>query len=315
MRLRLRPTAVLFAAAAATSAVLALAAGTASAATPPAADALLTRSAAALQKATTFHLDLEAHSTARGDGTLSAAALRKAVQPVDISAHGDLSPTAISVAGKLGTGTQNLAGELRTSGNEVYVNFLGTWYGTRDAKSSSKGSGVSMNLDPKQLSAALAELLGNGLDATAKEGPELDGTETWSVTGEFEGPALVKALKKAGLAVTAKDATSLAGHTRVTVLVGRDDDLPRRLTLVSTLAGSDLTSAKSTTGNLVPLPAAGTKGLKSVSVTVAVDLSKFGQKAPFARPATFKPLEAMFDALLGGLDGLGGGSHSTAKTV
>ena len=313
MRFRLRPTAVL--AAAATSAVLALAAGTASAATPPAADALLTRSAAALQKATTFHLDLEAHSTARGDGTLSAAALRKAVQPVDISAHGDLSPTAISIAGKLGAGAQSLAGELRLSGNEVYVNFLGTWYGSKDAKSSSKSNGLTVNLDPKQLSTALAQLLGNGLDATAKEGPELDGTATWSVTGEFEGPALVKALKKAGLAVTAKDATSLAGQTSVTVLVGRDDDLPRRLTLVSTLAGADLTSAKSTTGGLVPLPAAGTKGLKSVSVTVAVELSKFGQKAPFARPATFKPLEAMFDALLGGLGGLGGGSPSTAKTV
>jgi hypothetical protein len=309
MRMRLHLSAAV--AAASALAALALVAGSAAAATPPAADQLLARSATALQKATSFHLDLEAHTTAKSDGSLTAAKLNKLVQPVDITAHGDLSPGAIAIAGKMGAGPQTLAAELRASGNELYINFLGTWYGTKDAKSSSsKGNGLTLNTNPKQLSAALAQLLGNGLDATAKEGPELDGVSTWSVTGTFEGAQLAKALKQAGLAVATKDVNSLAGITAVTVLIGRDDSLPRRLSLTSTLAGADLSKAKSTTGGLVPLPSSGTKGLKSVTVSLVVDLAKFGQKPAFERPASFKPIEAMFDALLGGL----GGSGSSAGT-
>lgn len=302
----------LFPAALAAAALAALVplATTAAPAAPPTADALLARSATALQKATSMHVELEAHTTAKGDGTLTPAQLKKAAQAVDISARGDLSPTVMSIAGKMGGGGQSLAAELRANGKELYINFLGTWYGTRN--STSKGdSGLTMTTSPKELSGTLGDLMRNGIEATVADGPEVDGVATWKVSGSFDGKQLQKALKATGAASTVnpRDVDRLAGTTDVTVLIGKADELPRRIDIVSTLSGADLTSAKSTTQGLVPLPAAGTKGLKSMTVTMAVALSKFGEKVAFARPAAFKPLESMFEALLGGA--LGGGSGAT----
>lgn len=274
----------------------------------PKADELLTRSAAALKQKDTLHLDLEAHTTTKTDGTLTAAQVRKLVQPVDISAHGDLSPKTIVLAAKLTAGGQALAGELRLSGTELYVNLFGSWYGTKDASAKGNG-GLSLNLKPKELTSSLGDLLGSGMQAKVTAGPEVDGVETWKVTGSFEGPALAKALKSTGATTNAKDVSRLAEKADVTILIGRDDDLPRRLEIVTTLSGPDLATASSTTQGLVPLPKSGTKGLKSVTVSIVVQLSKFGQKVAFERPAKFKPLEKMIDALLGGL----GGSSTTTK--
>lgn len=293
------------------AAALAALAPLAAAAAPPTADALLARSATALQKATSMHLDLEAHTTAKGDGTLTPAQLRKAAQAVDISARGDLSPTAITIAGKMGSSGQTLAAELRASGKELYINFLGTWYGTRNATSSGD-SGLTMTTSPKELTGVLADLMRNGIEAKVADGPVTDGVPTWKVSGSFDEKQLQKALKAtgAGTAVNPKDVDRLAGTTDVTVLIGKADELPRRIDISSTLSGADLTSARSTTQGLVPLPAAGTKGLKSMTVTMSVGLSKFGQKVAFTRPAAFKPLESMLEALLGGA--LGGGAAKTA---
>ena len=270
------------------------------AATPTAHD-LLTRSAAALNKKDTLHLDLEAHTTAKTDGTLTAAQVKKLVQPVEISANGDLSPQTIVFTGKMTSGGQTIAAELRLNGTELYVNLFGTWYGTKAA--SSKDSGLTLDLKPKQLTGSLSDILRTGIDATVAPGPEVDGVATWKVTGSFEGPALVKALKSTGASVNAKDVTRLGEKADLTVLIGRDDDLPRRIEVVTSLSGADLTTAGTTTQGLVPLPKAGTKGVKSVTVTVVVGMSKFGQKVAFERPAKFKPLESMIEALLGGLDG------------
>lgn len=309
------PTSRLLAPALAGAAALCAAASLAAPAlaAPPAADALLARSAAALQKATSLHLDLEAHTTAKSDGSLTPAQLKKAAAPVDITAHGDLSQTVVVLSGKMGSGGQALAAEARISGKELYINFMGTWYG---AKGNSADSGLTLDTNPKDLSGMLSDLLKSGMKATVKDGPTVDGVATWEVDGTFSGPAIVKALKQAGAssAITPADAKRLAAKADVTILVGKDDDLPRQVSVVETLSGADLASAGSASGGLVPLPKTGAKGVKSVTVTMDVSLSKFGQKVVFERPATFKPLEDMFGALLGGLGSLGGsGSSSSAK--
>ena len=279
----------------------------------PTADALLARSAAALKKTTSMHIELAAHTTAKGDGSLTPAQLRKAAQAVDISASGDLSPAAVMISGKMGAGGQTLAAELRASGKELYIRFLGAWYGTKDAQQSAGDSGLTMNLDLTDLNGVLSDLLRNGIEATVTDGPAVDGAATWQVKGEFDGKQLAKALKGAGTTVAPKDATRLAGITDVTILIGKADELPRRIDITSTMAGADLTTARSTTGGLVPLPAAGTKGLKSVTVAMTVAMSRFGEKLAFQRPAAFKPFESIFEALLGGA--LGGSGTTTGKSA
>lgn len=273
----------------------------------PSADVLLAHSATALSKKDSLHLTIEAHTTSKTDGTLTPAQAKKLVQPVEITASGDLSPSTVVLAAKMSADGQDLAGELRMSGNELYVNLLGTWYGTKSA--SSKGSGLSLNVKPKQLTGSLGDILRTGIDATVSPGPEVDGVATWKVTGSFEGAALAKALKSTGATANAKDVMRLGEKADVTVLIGRDDELPRRIEVVTSLGGADLATASSTTQGLVPLPKSGTKGLKSVTVTVVVGMSKFGQKVAFERPAKFKPLEKLIDALLGGL-----GSAKTTTT-
>ena len=289
------------------AAAIAVLAPTALAATPKA-DELLKRSAAALNKKDTLHLDLELGTTAKTDGTLTAAQVRKLVPPVKISARGDLSPSAVVFAGKLDTGGQALAAELRLSGKEIYVNLFGAWYGTKDVDAKD-GNGINLNVKPKELTGSLRELLASGFEAKVDPGPEADGVETWKLTGSFDGPTLAKALKSTGATTNAKAVSRLAEKADVTILIGREDDLPRRIEISTTLSGSDLTTASSTTQGLVPLPKSGTKGLKAVTVSIVVQLSKFGQKVAFERPAKFKPLDKLFEALLGGI----GGATTTTK--
>jgi hypothetical protein len=298
------PSALLVAGAVASAAALLLASG-ALADTPPTAAALLTRSAAALKAKDAFHLTLAEHSTAVSDGSLTAAQLHKLAPATDISVQADLSKTVIAITGRMAAGGKSLAGELRASGNEAYIRFQNTWYGTKSA--TSKSGGVTMTTSPKALTGALSDLLGSGLDVTVEDGGTVDGVAVWKLSGSFDGAALAKALKASGLqaGATAAQSKQLAGITDLTLLVGQADALPRSIAITSTLSGAALTAAKSTTGGLVPLPAAGTKGLKSVSVTMTVGFSAWGTPVTFERPAAFKPLEGLFDELLGGLGGLG----------
>jgi hypothetical protein len=284
----------------------------------PAADALLARSAKALDGKQTFRLQLSMTTSAKSDGTLTPAQLRKAVQSADIDVTADLSPDVVAMSGTLSSGGQTLAAELRSAGNELYIRLLGKWYGTKSAKPTKGGkagssNGLQVDIDPADLKQGLEDVLGNGLDATLTEGPVIDGVPTWKVAGEFEGAELAKALKKNGVTPSAKDVNRLAGRSDVAVYIGRDDELPRRMEITSTLAGADLTSASASTMGLVPLPKAGTKGLRSVTVKIVVGMSRFDQKVTFERPASFKPIESMLEALFGGL--LGGAGTSTTKSA
>lgn len=273
----------------------------------PTADELLVRSALALKAKDSLHLDVDASSTTQTDGSLTPVQARKLMQPFTLTASADLSPTAVTLSGKLVAAGKPLSAELRSSGKELYVNLFGSWYGTKTGASA--GSSIPTT-DPKALQRLGASL--KAINATVTAGPEVDGVATWKVTGSIDGPALAKALRGAGVAAPTKDVTRLARHTELTALIGRDDDLLRRLELESTLTGADLTAAATTSGGLVPLPAAGTKGLKSVSVSVTIRLSKFGEPVAFTRPASFQPLEKMLEALLGGL---GGATKAKAKTA
>lgn len=288
--------------------LVAVLAPSALAASPPAAEKLLASSAAALQKKDGLHIEVEMHATATSDGTLTAAQVKKLVPPTDITVKGDLSQKTIVMAGKMSASGQVLAAELRTSGTELYVNFGGAWYGLKDTKA--KGSGLTLDTSPKQLTGSLSDLLRSGLDVKVAEGPTVDGVSTWLLSGEFDAKELAKVSKSSGLSSgSSGDVTQLADKTDVTLLIGRDDLLLRRIEIVSTLSPKDLAAAKSSTGGLLPLPASGTKGLKSASITVTVNLSKFGQKVAFERPKSFKPLDKLFEALLGGL------GTGTAKTT
>lgn len=296
MRTRLSLATVLVAALAPAVAL----AAPATAAAPLAAGALLQRSAAALEKKRSLHLDVTLQTSATGDGSVSAARLKKLAPPTAISVSGAISETAVSIAGKLSADGQTLAAELRTSGNELYVNFAGRWYGVKDTKA--KGSSVPLDTSPKELTKALADILRSGLDVTVGEGPTTDGVATWKLEGSFDPKALAKASKSSGLgsAGSSLDLATLAGKTDVTLLIGRDDELPRRMEIASRLGPKDLASADSSTGGLLPLPDAGSKGVKSVTVTVKIAMSKFGEKVAFQRPGSFTSLDKLFGELLGG---------------
>jgi len=272
---------------------------TALAATPKAAD-LLKRSAAALEKKDGLHIEAAVKATAQSDGSLTEAQIKKLFPPTEITLKGDVSQKTIVVAASMVTGEQVLAGELRTSGAELYVKFGGAWYGTKNTKA--KGSGLTIDASPKQLSGSVSDLLRSGLEVKVAEGPKVDGVATWELTGTFDPKAMAKLTKKSGADTGSIDLTQLAGKTDVTLLIGRDDSLLRRIEIVSTLAPKDITAADSSTGGILPLPASGAKGLKSETISVIITLSRFGEKIPFERPAALKPLDKLFEELLGGLN-------------
>ena len=261
---------------------------------------LLARAVTAAQGMTSAHYALDATVSVKAAGQVVNPQVEMLAQsPFTLHLEGDASETAFTADGSIGFAGQTLTGTFLAGEHELFLNFMGTWYGTKDtglADAEEQGAaGVTAN--PQEALDAIRGRLDDVLTGNVSEGPESDGVETWRFEGTLNVDGLAELAAELGEAIPAADLDvlrAIAGASKVVVLFGRGDSLPRRFEFSLALSGDELAQ--------LGAGATGLEGVESLNVDVSVDVSDFGKDVSYDAPAEFAP----FDELLGQLLGLMG---------
>jgi len=262
---------------------------------------LLARAVTAAQGMTSAHYALDATVSVKAAGQVVNPQVEMLAQsPFTLHLEGDASETAFTAGGSIGFAGQTLTGTFLAGEHELFLNFMGTWYGTKDtglADAEEQGAaGVTAN--PQEALDAIRGRLDDVLTGDMSEGPGSDGVETWRFEGTLNVDGLAElAAELGGEAIPAADLDvlrAIAGASKVVVLFGRGDSLPRRFEFSLALSGDELAQLGAS--------ATGLEGVESLNVDVSVDVSDFGKDVSYDAPAEFAP----FDELLGQLLGLMG---------
>ncbi|MEO8291052.1 MAG: hypothetical protein ABI649_08690 [Gaiellaceae bacterium] len=209
--------------------------------------------------------------------------------------EGDLSKDALVGDGEIRFPGGTIGARLLVGEHDLYVRFMGTWYhaggaGIRDAAALAKAQNDDL-LDDLMSAAGLRKRFSELFEGEVTEGPVVDGVETWQFEGSFRADTFANfAEKYDNVQLTDKDRALLAevaAASRLTLVVGREDRLPRSLALkLDPPRGLPFESDKlrNTAG----------------SFSVRVDLSDFGKDVSFEAPKDVKPLDALIEQFFSG---------------
>jgi hypothetical protein len=253
------------------------------AAQPPTDRELASQALAALEGAGSAHVVVDAQG-----GSLSGTNV-----PLGVHFEGDVSRSAIVGDGEVrfpgGTlGARALVGE-----HDAYVRFMGVWYragsGLADVLAKANGAGGDLVADlmtPDGLGKRFADLF----EGDVTEGPDIDGVATWKFDGSLRGETVIRYSEQYGhLKLTDNDRALLrkvAEASRLILVVGRDDHLPRRIELTLDPPKNLKFDSPEIASSAGPF-------------AVKVELSNFGKDVSFSAPKDAKPLEALFEQLFG----------------
>lgn len=292
-------------------AVLVAACGGGSSEQPPSPSALVIDSARALkaQDPLRFRFDTQA----RADEIVPAAGARPEVRrftdsPSSLGLSGAFSPDAIEAKGSAAVAGQAFTAEALAGARELYVRFLGSWYGTKQIgleqfrQQAEQRSGRSSDQAFNEAIANIERYGDQAFEGEVSEGPEIDGEATWQTEGTFSVDGLARIAEQKGERVTAEDREVLekvAQGTRATYVVGQEDKLPRRLRLSFDLRPAELAeSAREKEEEL--------RQVERVRASFTVNMSAWGEPVEIDPPADFQPLEQLAQRFLGGA--VGGGA-------
>lgn len=256
---------------------------------------LVAASIDAASAAETVHyvLDLDVEIETSGDSGLSAFAQG----PITLHVEGDASEKAFTADGSAGFAGQTFAAKLLAGEHELFLDFLGTWYGTKDM---GLADGTQQGGRPPQEfleTAEARELLERVLDGDVSAGPVVDGVETWRFAGTLDGEGLADLVEEYSdeelHSPVRNQLRDLADAAAIEMLIGRGDHLLRRFDLRLAL-GSDALKALGGSDRSLD-------GLTSLSVTATLDLSRYGEPFSYEAPTEFRPFEELFGQFLGGL--------------
>ena len=216
--------------------------------------------------------------------------------PITLHLEGDASETAFTAEGSVGFAGQTFTGNLLAGEHEVFLNFMGKWYGTKDAgladAAEQRADGTVS--DPQEAIQAVREHFGDVLTGEVSEGPAVDGVETWRFEGTLNAAGIVGlAQDLGGKDMTAEETAQLqaiADAATVVVDFGRGDSLPRHLEFQLSLGADELAELSD---------GASLDGVESFDMSVTVDLSDFGKDVSFEAPDQFAPFEDLFGQLFG----------------
>lgn len=279
---------------------------------PPSASALVVDSAKALNAQNPARFAFE--TQARVDELKPAAGAGPQVQqfsssPTSLGLSGAISPEAVQAKGSAAFGGQTFTAEALAGAKEVYVRFLGQWYGSEEfgldqAKQQAEQQGGKTS--DQAFNEAVANIERYGKDVftgDVSEGPEVDGTATWQTEGTLNVDGLEKIAEQNGEQVTAEDREVLdkvAQGTTLTYVVGQEDKLPRQARFAVDIKPSEF--ADSVRENADDL-----KQVERVKASFTVNMSKWGEPVKITPPADFQPLEQLVGQFLGGA-GAGAGA-------
>lgn len=243
-----------------------------------AADAL-----AALEAKGSAHFVVDVKTTADG---YSAAA------PFSLHAEGDASASAIDVEGSVGMGGLTVSGHVLVDAHHLFIQFMDTWYGEdqgladalKDAHESHNGASPWNDwATPEGLRQNFSELF----TGAVSPGPVVDGVATWQFDGRLNGEGLARLGRRYGDPTPPELTEKLAEGSQVVLIVGRDDDLPRRVEFHVKLSAEDLKELAN-------------DGAANFDATL--ELSDFGKPVEIRSPESFKPLDALFEQLFSGFE-------------
>jgi hypothetical protein len=177
---------------------------------------------------------------------------------------------------------------------------LDEWYGTRGTVFALVGRlGTLPPSEPVWLLDALATEDGmrryfdDVAEARVGPGPEINGIETWQLEGALNAEGIARLLERPGEDLEALEI--VARPSRVALVVGREDRLPRRVDFRIDLTPE--AAPKIDGWDAFELPGGGVQDTE-----IAIELSGFGEPVAYDPPASFRPLDELFARLFAGLD-------------
>jgi hypothetical protein len=222
--------------------------------------------------------------------------------PFQISLHfeGDASTGAIDAEGSVSFGAGSLRGRVLVGEHDFFVQFMNQWYGEhhglvdalKEAKRDDNGRVWNELATPEGLRRNFDQLF----DGEVKEGPAVDGgAATWQFEGRLDPEGVIEFAKRFDAQPTEREEEMFARVAEATtflLVVGQDDQLPRRLEFSVNLSAEDLKD----------MEASGVSRFDGAeNFTATLELSEFGKQVDIHPPADFKPLDALFENLFTGL--------------
>jgi hypothetical protein len=245
----------------------------------------------ALEAAGSAHFVADIKTRASGDG----------LPPFSVHLEGDASTTALDATASVSFGAGTLNGRLMVGEHAFFIQFMDQWYGEDDegglvdAFEEAKKEHDGEVWNELATAEGLRRNFGELFDGEVIEGPVLDGVATWQFEGRLNADAIAEFARRYDAQPTDREEQELrlaAEASRVVLIVGQDDHLPRKLEFSVELSDEALRE----------LEGSSSMGFaQAQSFTSTLELSEFGKPVELEPPADFKPLDELFENLFSGL--------------
>jgi hypothetical protein len=253
------------------------------AADPPSPGELAAAALEALDRERSAHYALDATLAFEG----GAEGETPRTEELEIHVEGDADDERASAAVSVEARGQRFAAEILYRPDELFVNFLGTWYGGSTESFDTRRDDPRRELvTPERVRRHFEDVF----DGEVTEGPLVDGKATWAYDGSLNVDGLRTVAETFGSRLDAGERAQLeelGEATAVRFVVSRDDSLLRRLEVDVQFGGNAL----------------GPRGasVESVEGRFVLRLSDFGKPVVLDVPERHRPLEELAQAFFGGL--------------
>jgi len=217
-----------------------------------------------------------------------------ATEPLVLHAEGDASATAVTAEGNLDFGFGPMEGKLIIGPHELFLEFDGKWYGE-------SGPGLAMAFSAlagqQEVSADLSspqgirDSFGDFFTGEVVAGPEIDVVATWQFEGQANPDGLAEIENPQDLLEGDRvRLETLASAIHLTLVVGQEDQLPRRLELKFNLPQDER-------DELGEFYSGDFQGWSRNNIDAKLVLSRFGEPVSYDPPEEFGSLDTFLDNL------------------
>jgi hypothetical protein len=218
-----------------------------------------------------------------------------ATAPLILHAEGDASATTVTAEGKLDFGVGPMEGKLVIGPRDLFLEFEGKWYGQ-------SGPGLALALaalaGQQEVSADLSspegirESFDDFFTGEVVAGPAIDGVATWQFEGRANPDGLAQ-LENAQDLLEGDRARleTLARAIHLTLVVGQEDQLPRRVQVKFELSEDQR-------AELGDFYSGDFQGWSKHDIDAKLVLSRFGEQVSYDPPKSYGSLDTFRENLL-----------------